>query len=154
MWWRLRSGLGRSEDCPWLYTLVLALRRGAQAVDVEACRVGMRSVRVEGGQLKVNGRAIEIRGVNRHEHDARLGKYASRDTMLTDIRLMKQVPHSLLLLSSFRVVARLLLAWRVFCPRAGARVGGWCAGRSRVGCSGLGEVKWGVEGDGWVREDS
>ena len=67
---RVPHGRGWSPDAPWLYTLVLALR-GADgaAADVEAVRIGLRSVAVADGQLRVHngwggakGRgAIEVR---------------------------------------------------------------------------------------------
>lgn len=80
-----------TAESPWLYTLVVSLRRSGRCVDCEKCRVGMRSVRIEGNKLCVNGAAIEIRGVNRHEHDDRLGKYTDRASMLQDLMLMKKL---------------------------------------------------------------
>jgi beta-galactosidase len=47
-------------------------------------------VEIRGGQLLVNGVAIRLKGVNRHEHDPDRGRTLSRELMLTDIRLMKQ----------------------------------------------------------------
>ena len=37
-------------------------------------RVGFRTITIEDAQLKVNGRRIRIRGVNRHEHHPDLGR--------------------------------------------------------------------------------
>jgi beta-galactosidase len=85
-----------SAEEPWLYTLVLTLEDGSggggvrTVVDCEAARVGFRTVRVEGERLLVNGAAPLMRGVNRHEHDMRRGKYTSREDMVRDIELMKQ----------------------------------------------------------------
>jgi beta-galactosidase len=52
--------------------------------------VGFRTVEIKGGQLLVNGVPIYIKGVNRHEHDARTGHVITEQQMRTDIRLMKQ----------------------------------------------------------------
>ena len=41
------------------------------------------------GRLLVNGVAVTLRGVNRHEHDPRTGHVLREDEMLADIRLMK-----------------------------------------------------------------
>ncbi len=81
-----------SAETPKLYTLELALR-DRQGRVIEAIRrdIGFRSVAVQGGQLKVNGRAVTIRGVNRHEHDPETGRVMSRERMEQDIRLMKQL---------------------------------------------------------------
>lgn len=75
---KVEDGPGWSCDAPWLYPLVLTLEdRSGAPMDVEALRVGLRSVCVTGGQLRVvnggagakGGGAVEVRGVNRHEHD-------------------------------------------------------------------------------------
>ena len=60
------------------------------ALDHEACWIGLRPVVIRQGQLLVNGVAVKITGVNRHEFDQRLGKPYDEAQMLTDIRLMKQ----------------------------------------------------------------
>lgn len=50
---------------------------------------GFRNVEIRNGQLLVNGVALKIKGVNRHEHDALQGRTISVESMLQDIRLMK-----------------------------------------------------------------
>ncbi|MBN1845345.1 MAG: DUF4981 domain-containing protein [Sedimentisphaerales bacterium] len=79
-----------SAEKPNLYTLVLTLadRRG-RVQETVSCRVGFRRIEIKGGQLLVNGRAILIKGVNRHEHDPDTGHYVSRESMIRDIVLMK-----------------------------------------------------------------
>jgi beta-galactosidase len=51
--------------------------------------IGFRNIRIEDGQLKVNGVPVTIRGVNRHEHDPKTGHVISGERMEQDIRLMK-----------------------------------------------------------------
>ena len=58
--------------------------------DRVSCPVGFRSVEVAGRQLLVNGRAVRICGVNRHDHDDRRGRAVTRELMEADARLMKQ----------------------------------------------------------------
>ncbi|MDG4863094.1 glycoside hydrolase family 2 TIM barrel-domain containing protein [Streptomyces sp. T-3] len=53
-------------------------------------RIGFRTVAVEDGVLKVNGRRILFRGVNRHEFHPERGRAVDPDTMRTDVLLMKQ----------------------------------------------------------------
>jgi len=80
-----------SAESPSLYTVLLTLLDGrGQVVEVIPQRVGFRTVEMKGGQLLVNGRAILIKGVNRHEHDPDTGHYATVEQMLRDIRLMKR----------------------------------------------------------------
>lgn len=53
-------------------------------------RIGFRTVCVEDGLLKVNGRRILLRGVNRHEFHPRYGRAVGPETMRHDLLLMKQ----------------------------------------------------------------
>ncbi len=81
-----------TAETPHLYTLTLSLRDGSgQVIQCVGCRLGFRNVEIAGGLLKVNGRVVTLRGVNRHEHDPRTGRYVTEESMLQDIRLMKQL---------------------------------------------------------------
>ncbi|MEQ0559560.1 glycoside hydrolase family 2 TIM barrel-domain containing protein [Amycolatopsis sp. NEAU-NG30] len=74
-----------SAESPRLYEGTLST--AAERVPV---RIGFRTVSIEDGQLKVNGRPLLLRGVNRHEHDPHTGRAVSRETMLADVLLMKR----------------------------------------------------------------
>jgi beta-galactosidase len=78
-------------ESPCLYTLVASLVSPAGAeLEHLACRVGFRKVEVRDRALLVNGKPVMIHGVNRHEHDERMGKTLSIGSMVRDIELMKQ----------------------------------------------------------------
>ena len=80
-----------SAERPTLYTLVVALAGpDGETLDVSALRVGFRNVEITDGELRVNGRAVLIKGVNRHDHDDERGKAVTRERMRQDIVLMKQ----------------------------------------------------------------
>jgi beta-galactosidase len=80
-----------SAEQPYLYRLVVALRDSeGLLVDCEAYNVGFRAVEISDGQLKVNGKALLIRGVNRHEHHPEMGHTMTRECMIEDIKLLKQ----------------------------------------------------------------
>ncbi len=80
-----------SAETPHLYRLVVSLINSeGEAVDCEAYDLGFRSVDIENGQLRVNGKAVLIRGVNRHEHDPEAGHAVDLASMENDVRLMKQ----------------------------------------------------------------
>ncbi len=76
---------------PNLYALVLQLKdhRG-KVIENTAAKIGFRTSEIKNGQLLVNGKAIYLKGVNRHEHDEYSGHVISRESMLNDIKLMKQ----------------------------------------------------------------
>jgi beta-galactosidase len=78
-------------ESPRLYTLVASLVSPAGAeLEHVACRVGFRTVEVRDRALLINGKPVMIHGVNRHEHDERLGKTLSIESMVQDIELMKR----------------------------------------------------------------
>ena len=78
-----------SAECPNLYTAVLILASNGKTIQSEAFRVGFRKSEIKDGLFCINGQAVTICGVNRHEHDDRTGKVVSEDSMLRDIQLMK-----------------------------------------------------------------
>ncbi len=90
-----------TAETPNLYCLVMTLRErvptGADAaaasrvLAVEATRVGIRTVEVSGKRLRVNGVALMVAGVNRHEHDAATGHVVSEESMVGDIVAMKRL---------------------------------------------------------------
>lgn len=53
-------------------------------------RVGFRSISVENGVVLFNGKAIKLRGVNRHDSYPDTGYYASAEQMKMDLSLMKR----------------------------------------------------------------
>jgi beta-galactosidase len=80
-----------SAETPRLYTLTATLLDNTgQVIEATGCRVGFRSVEIRDRALLVNGKRVLFKGVNRHEHDERTGKTISLESMLQDIRLMKQ----------------------------------------------------------------
>ncbi len=80
-----------TAETPYLYRLFLTLSDSdGKETEVLTQRVGFRTVEMRNGQLLVNGKAIYIKGVNRHEHDPVTGHVISRESMIRDIELMKQ----------------------------------------------------------------
>ena len=75
-----------SAEHPYLYTL--RVEAGGEVIPQ---RVGFRNVRIARGQLLVNGQPVLIKGANRHEIDPDGGYYVSRERMLQDIVVMKQM---------------------------------------------------------------
>jgi len=80
-----------TAETPYLYQLLLKLiSPEGKLIEAECCKIGFRKVEIKSGQLTVNGKAITINGVNRHEHHPELGHAINEDTMIEDIKLMKQ----------------------------------------------------------------
>jgi len=80
-----------SAETPNLYTLLINLK-DEQGHIIESIRddIGFRHLAVINSQLTINGKAITIRGVDRHETDPLHGHVVSKASMEEDIRLMKE----------------------------------------------------------------
>ncbi len=80
-----------TAETPNLYRLVVSLLdENGTHLESEAYPVGFRKVEITDGQLKLNGKPLLIRGVNRHEHHPELGHVMTEEDMIRDICLMKQ----------------------------------------------------------------
>ena len=74
-----------SAEVPNLYKLTVATQAEAAAFNV-----GFRKVEIVGSQLLVNGRAVLIKGANRHEMNPERGYDAKYEDMVRDIKIMKE----------------------------------------------------------------
>ena len=80
-----------SAETPNLYTLVLSLKdNNGKTIEATSTKVGFRTVEMKDKQLKVNGQAILVKGVNLHEHNEYTGHYVTEELMLKDFALWKQ----------------------------------------------------------------
>jgi beta-galactosidase len=80
-----------SAEIPNLYQVTFLLKdKKGSVIEIINQNVGFRKVEIKGGQLLVNGKAIYIKGVNRHETDPVTGQTVSRQRMEEDIKLMKE----------------------------------------------------------------
>ncbi|CAL9594450.1 glycoside hydrolase family 2 TIM barrel-domain containing protein [Streptomyces sp. enrichment culture] len=74
-----------TAETPRLYEGVLATE--GERVPL---RIGFRTVALEDGLIKVNGRAVLFKGVNRHEWHPRTGRALDPATLREDVLLMKR----------------------------------------------------------------
>jgi len=80
-----------SAETPDLYHLILKLKNNKnEIVDKAECYFGVRKIEVRGDVFYINGKAVKLKGVNRHEQHPRTGRHVSRNTMIRDLELMKQ----------------------------------------------------------------
>ncbi len=88
---KIKNPLKWSAEKPILYTLVLTLKDNTnKTLEILSHKIGFREVSAKNGQLLVNGKPILLKGVNRHEHDSNTGHYVTEESMIKDIKLMKQ----------------------------------------------------------------
>ncbi len=80
-----------SAETPHLYTLLIRLAdEKNQTIEYISHRIGFRSVEIKDGLLLVNGKYVLLKGVNLHEHHPVNGHVVDRETMIKDLKLMKQ----------------------------------------------------------------
>lgn len=80
-----------SAEIPNLYSLKVEALTKNGLVESATVRFGFRSVEIKNGQLLVNGKAVLIKGANRHEMNAYKGYIVSRQDMINDIKIMKRL---------------------------------------------------------------
>ncbi len=79
-----------SHETPALYKVVATLLDPeGREVEATRTRVGFRTVEIRDRELRLNGKMVYIKGVNRHDHHDVTGKVIDRETMLADLRAMK-----------------------------------------------------------------
>jgi len=80
-----------SAESPTLYSLLLTvLDNNGNALEYIPWTFGFRETKVADNQFWINGRSIKIKGMNRHEHHPRTGRYLDTATMELDLKLLKQ----------------------------------------------------------------
>jgi beta-galactosidase len=79
-----------SAEIPNLYELIITLRNGDNIVEVIRQDLGFRTSEIKNGNLLINGKYVYLKGVNIHEHNDKTGHYQDKETMLLDIKLMKE----------------------------------------------------------------
>ena len=80
-----------SAEKPNLYPFIVELLdRKGNVIEHFDYHLGVKRVECIGEVFKINGKNVKLRGVNRHDHHARTGRYVDDATYEQDLRLMKQ----------------------------------------------------------------
>lgn len=80
-----------SAEQPKLYDLQMILSDGTgNVLEVYNQKVGFRTIEMKDGLFFVNGKAIKLKGVNRHDWNPETGRCVTHEDMVTDLTMMKQ----------------------------------------------------------------
>ena len=79
-----------TAETPYLYTLRTTLTKGGKTLQTFHHRFGFRDISIDGNVLKLNGRAIKLRGVTSHSTDPVSVKVIDESLTLKDMKLMKE----------------------------------------------------------------
>ena len=89
--WHLGEVEPWSAEIPTLYRLTVEAMDGAKCIEATAFKVGFRKIEIKNAQLLVNGKPVLIKGANRHEMNPNTGYYVTREDMIRDIQIMKEL---------------------------------------------------------------
>ena len=78
-----------TAETPNLYRLTVELAQGGAVTHARTSEVGFRQISTTGGVLRINGQAVKLRGVCRHDENPDVGRATTRENWLQDLRLMK-----------------------------------------------------------------
>ncbi len=80
-----------SAETPALYTVDM-IQKDANGNDEMAfsTKHGFREIKIANSLLYVNGKRVMLKGVNRHDSDPEFGRAVRTESMLRDVKLMKQ----------------------------------------------------------------
>jgi beta-glucuronidase len=76
---------------PNLYRLQVELIKEHQILDQAQLQVGIRTIKVQGGKLLLNGKPVFLKGFGRHEDDPKTGRYLRPQTLKKDYKNMKWI---------------------------------------------------------------
>ncbi|OAM90428.1 glycoside hydrolase family 2 [Termitidicoccus mucosus] len=86
---RVDSPAAWTAETPNLYDLRVDLYYHDKHVHTWSDRIGIRDVSTTGGVLRVNGRPVKLRGVNRHDEHPDVGRATRAEHWRQDLELMK-----------------------------------------------------------------
>ena len=79
-----------TAETPYLYILRTMLMQKMDTLQVFTNRFGFRETTIEGNVLKLNGKPIKLRGVTCHSTDPVTVKVINEESILRDMKLMKE----------------------------------------------------------------
>lgn len=78
-----------TAETPNLYKLKVELIEQNKITQTTTEQIGFREISTEGGIFRINGQAVKLRGINRHDEHPDVGRATTKKHWLEDIKLMK-----------------------------------------------------------------
>ena len=80
-----------TAETPNLYTMLITLKEGSKIIESTSHKIGFRKIEIKDGQLLINGKKIYFKGVNLHEFNTNTGNVVTREIMMRNLQLMKEL---------------------------------------------------------------
>lgn len=90
-----------NAENPYLYDLRIDLLENNSIRHSRLERVGFREISTKGGVFRINGQAVKLRGVNRHDEHPDVGRATTYQYWLEDLKLMKEANINFIRLSHY-----------------------------------------------------
>ncbi len=88
----VRNPLKWTAETPNLYTMVITLKDNqGKVIEATSHKIGFRKIEITDGQLFVNGKKVFFKGVNLHEFNTNTGQVVTREVMMRNLQLMKEL---------------------------------------------------------------
>lgn len=87
---RIQTPVQWNAEKPFLYRLVLELKRNGEVTERIERKIGFRRIEIRGAQLYVNGQRVKLAGACHHEMDPLTGRAGTGCHAEEDLALMKQ----------------------------------------------------------------
>jgi len=78
-----------NAETPNLYHLTVEVVQAGAVIHARTSAVGFRQITTANGVFRINGQAVKLRGVCRHDEHPDVGRATRREDWLQDLRLMK-----------------------------------------------------------------
>lgn len=80
------------NEHPYLYNLHISLiDKKENTLDLVSSNIGFRQIDIRGREIFINNQPLIVKGVNRHEHNPLTGHTISKEQMLKEVKLLKQL---------------------------------------------------------------
>ena len=79
-----------NAETPNIYKLDVSYVDNGKTVQTKNLKIGFREISTKDGIFKINGQAVKLRGVNRHDEWPTVGRATTREHWLKDLQLMKE----------------------------------------------------------------
>lgn len=123
-----------TAESPRLYSLVVESGNPVAGGERVELKIGFRSITIEDAVLKVNGKPIQLRGVNRHEHHPLYGRHVPEELVVEELKLMKRSNINAIRTSHYTPDSRLL--------KLADEMGFWVVDECDFETHGFGMVEW------------
>lgn len=81
-----------TAETPNLYTLLMTLKDDkGNIIESTSSKIGFRKIEIKDAQVFINGKKIYFKGVNLHEFNTNTGQVVTKEVMMRNLQLMKEL---------------------------------------------------------------